>query len=521
MTINEKCHFLTFRTIKHICFILVIMMLSSFSAYADTWRALATDSGRQQWRSGDGYCGALAIQKIMLKYGIWVSQQEARSAGGGELLIGENYGDALNELHIDHTIYADYSANASDHLPLIRTALAAGNDYIIGAITNYSWHFDEDYDHIFAIHAIEGTSSGYSGSNKIYFNDSWPVASDPGNLNEVNCTWDQFSSSSSPCNYYFDNSGQWGAEIEPMYGWSGNLTLSVNSSSEPGESSGSTSSMNGDVHLTGLTSGTSYTIKKWEGTYRNYNGFSSSFSDIHTFQASGSTYDYAVSWIGGNIAIYDFAEDSGTADDESPWENQSIPENTYKHYTVEVPSGATSLTVTTAGSTGDADLFLNYDFKASSSNHDEKSETSSSNESVTSNNPAAGTWHIAVLAYSGSGEVTGLTVTATVVEGSGGGDDNETWTNQSTGYHDYNRKTFDVASGATSLTITTDNGTGDADLYLKRGSAPTLRDYDERSWESSGNDEEIVVTNPTAGTWHIGVYGYSAASGFTIEAKYE
>jgi hypothetical protein len=46
---------------------LLLVIANPLSAYADTWRALPTDSGRAQWQSGGGYCGALAIQKIMLK----------------------------------------------------------------------------------------------------------------------------------------------------------------------------------------------------------------------------------------------------------------------------------------------------------------------------------------------------------------------------------------------------------------------------------------------------------------------
>jgi serine protease len=62
-------------------------------------------------------------------------------------------------------------------------------------------------------------------------------------------------------------------------------------------------------------------------------------------------------------------------------------------------------------------------------------------------------------------------------------------------------------------------GTGDADLYIRQGSQPTLTTYDCRPYEN-GNDETCSFSNPTADTWHIGVYGYTAASGVSLDVTY-
>ncbi|MCF7500919.1 S8 family peptidase [Pseudoalteromonas sp. L1] len=79
--------------------------------------------------------------------------------------------------------------------------------------------------------------------------------------------------------------------------------------------------------------------------------------------------------------------------------------------------------------------------------------------------------------------------------------------------------TMEVPAGATSVTFTISGGTGDADLYVRAGSAPTTTTYDCRPYES-GNNEVCSISNPTAGTYHVMLNGYSAYSGVTLGAQY-
>jgi serine protease len=81
------------------------------------------------------------------------------------------------------------------------------------------------------------------------------------------------------------------------------------------------------------------------------------------------------------------------------------------------------------------------------------------------------------------------------------------------------RYTIVVPSGQSSLTITTSGGTGDADLYVKFGTAPTTSSYDCRPYKS-GNAESCSYTNPAAGTYHVMLRGYSAYSGVTLLGDY-
>src|SRR3546814_9328022 len=61
--------------------------------------------------------------------------------------------------------------------------------------------------------------------------------------------------------------------------------------------------------------------------------------------------------------------------------------------------------------------------------------------------------------------------------------------------------TLDVPSGASNLVLTMSGGSGDADLYVKFGSAPTDSSWDCRSYKY-GNNENCRFSSPSAGTWH-------------------
>ncbi len=72
----------------------------------------------------------------------------------------------------------------------------------------------------------------------------------------------------------------------------------------------------------------------------------------------------------------------------------------------------------------------------------------------------------------------------------------------------------------TELAAMTRNGSGDVDLYLKEGSAPTLTDYDQRS-NGSGTDERIVVSPPQQQTYYMLLHAKSDVSAFdfALEAQ--
>ena len=79
--------------------------------------------------------------------------------------------------------------------------------------------------------------------------------------------------------------------------------------------------------------------------------------------------------------------------------------------------------------------------------------------------------------------------------------------------------TMNVPAGATGLKFETSGGTGDADLYVRFGSAPTTSVYDCRS-NGSTNTETCNIATAQAGTYHVMVLAYTAFSGLSLKGSY-
>lgn len=84
----------------------------------------------------------------------------------------------------------------------------------------------------------------------------------------------------------------------------------------------------------------------------------------------------------------------------------------------------------------------------------------------------------------------------------------------------WDRYTWDVPAGVSTLTVQISGGSGDADLYMRLGAQPTTSSWDCRPYRS-GNAEICTIDNPSSGTWHIGIRAYSSYSGVTMNYSYE
>lgn len=80
--------------------------------------------------------------------------------------------------------------------------------------------------------------------------------------------------------------------------------------------------------------------------------------------------------------------------------------------------------------------------------------------------------------------------------------------------------TFDVPSGANNLSFMMSGGSGDADLYVRYGAAPTSSTYDCRPYQS-GNNESCPIATAQTGTYHVKLTPYSAFSNVSLLASYE
>ena len=79
--------------------------------------------------------------------------------------------------------------------------------------------------------------------------------------------------------------------------------------------------------------------------------------------------------------------------------------------------------------------------------------------------------------------------------------------------------TMSVPAGATNLKFVISGGTGDADLYVRFGSAPTTSSYDCRPY-LSGNSETCSITTAQAGTYYVMVNAYSSYTGVSLTGSY-
>jgi len=79
--------------------------------------------------------------------------------------------------------------------------------------------------------------------------------------------------------------------------------------------------------------------------------------------------------------------------------------------------------------------------------------------------------------------------------------------------------TMVVPAGATGLKFVSSGGTGDADLYVKFGSAPTTSAYDCKS-AGSTNAETCNIATAQAGTYYVLLTAYASFSGASLTGSY-
>lgn len=183
-------------------------------------------------------------------------------------------------------------------------------------------------------------------------------------------------------------------------------------------------------------------------------------------------------------------------------------------YKMDVPSGASNINFSIAGSNGDADLYVSRGVVPTTTTYDCKSESSSSNESCDMTG-GAGTYYVLVSAYSAFNN---LSLTGNYDSGSTTPalePINESVSNVSVNRRQWARYTRSMPAGYSKMTVTISGGSGDADLYVTNGRESTTVSYNCRS-NGADNNEVCTIDAPGAGVWNIDVYGYSNSSGMTL-----
>lgn len=187
-------------------------------------------------------------------------------------------------------------------------------------------------------------------------------------------------------------------------------------------------------------------------------------------------------------------------------------------FTFTVPAGATNLSFTMSGGSGDADLYVKFGSAPTKSSYDCRPYKGGNAETCTFSAAQAGTYHVMIDGYSA---YSGVSLVADYTAASGGGSgSSSTLNNLAATSGNWLHYTLNVPSGMSSLNVTMSGGTGDADLYVRRGAQPTTSAYDCRPYKN-GNNESCSFTNPQSATWYISLRAYSSFSGVTLTTEYK
>jgi len=204
----------------------------------------------------------------------------------------------------------------------------------------------------------------------------------------------------------------------------------------------------------------------------------------------------------------------------------SISDATVNHqqnWTMVVPAGATGLKFTLSGGTGDADMYVKFGSAPTLSSYDCRPYVSGNSETCNIATAQAGTYYVMVNAYAA---YSGVTLTGSYSTGGGGGGctpsgtvlcSGSTVTGLAASTGGWSTiYSIVVPAGSTKLTVTITGSSGDGDLYVRLGAAPTLSSYTCRPY-LTGDNETCTINSPTAGTYYMGVQAYTTYSGVTLK----
>ncbi|AXQ15934.1 S8 family peptidase [Shewanella algae] len=230
-----------------------------------------------------------------------------------------------------------------------------------------------------------------------------------------------------------------------------------------------------------------------------------------------------------NKLLYSLAGDDGGCGNDCPSDDTPLDngvgisvsgvQGSSNYFYIDVPAGAADLNIDLAGGSGDADLYVSQGSKPTLNSYQCRPYKSGNNESCSFSSPAEGRWYVMLQGYSA---YSGATLTATHSAGGGCGSDclenGVPKSNLSGSAGSEQHFTVQVPADV-SLNIATSGGSGDADLYVRAGAAPSTSVYDCRPYKN-GNSESCSFQVTQAATYHVMIRGYSAFSGMQLLASF-
>ncbi|TKF36909.1 zinc-dependent metalloprotease [Enterovibrio norvegicus] len=200
-------------------------------------------------------------------------------------------------------------------------------------------------------------------------------------------------------------------------------------------------------------------------------------------------------------------------EDEVPVSNLSGGAGDESYFTFSLPLNTESTNVTLSGGTGNADLYVKYNALPTESDYDCVSKTSDNNEYCDVSFQGSGEYNVLVVgktAYSGASivmDTTELPPQELVIGSS--------VTNLSGARSDTLFYRFVIPEDGSNLRVRISGGSGDADLYLNKGSSPSQSDYDCRPYYY-GNNESCTASGVAGDEFYVMLHGYSSYSGVTL-----
>ncbi len=184
-------------------------------------------------------------------------------------------------------------------------------------------------------------------------------------------------------------------------------------------------------------------------------------------------------------------------------------------FTMTVPAGATDLSFNINGGTGDADIYVKFGSKPTSSSYDCRPYDSGNNESCKISNTQAGIYHIVLSAYR---SFSGVTLTGKYTESSQITPINIEENNISSSRGNWKVYTVELPAGYSKIEASISGGSGDADLYVRKGAKPTTSGYDCRPYKI-GNNESCPVSSPAADIWYFSIYAFDGYQGVNLKIR--
>jgi lysophospholipase L1-like esterase len=194
-------------------------------------------------------------------------------------------------------------------------------------------------------------------------------------------------------------------------------------------------------------------------------------------------------------------------------QTSSVNRNEWVYFRIDTTDQDTDLILELSNLSSDVDLYVLPEARPDLANYSCRPYRGGTNpEECTISSPGNQTWFVGIHGYTaGTFKISATRITPVIL--SSGSQQTDT-----VALHQWRYYSITASSSDTTLDVTINNLSRDVDLYVLKGAQPTLTAYDCRPYAGGTNVETCSMANSEQVTWHIGVYGFTAAS-YTISTQ--